>query len=197
MTSGIHLGTRTGSGRTAVALPIWAPRAIRIGVLGESLFGRLLACRLVAAGAEVTAVTRGPSLWAPLASACGPRLTVTDSTVPWPGNQVTAPGSGPGPRALVTDLPRAPSRPTADGAWTTLVHITRRPPARSTHWSEADAVIVLGAAHAEGVAPVLGAEARELAASLAPGEIALFRHGAAVVLRPDIAPAETALLRPD
>ncbi|MYV60898.1 hypothetical protein GTW37_16840 [Streptomyces sp. SID4931] len=192
--SGIHLGTdRAGA---PVTLAVLGPRAIRIGVLGESLFGRLLACRLVAAGAAVTAVTRGPSLWTPLQAACGARLAVTEDPGAWPPCHGAAPGPGPGPQALVTDLRRPPGRAVGEGPWTTVVHVARRAPARSAHWQRPDAVLVLGAPYADAVAPVLGPDAGRLTASLEQGEIALFRPGRADALRPDIAPAETSLLRP-
>ncbi|MFD9847911.1 hypothetical protein R1Y80_04670 [Streptomyces sp. JL1001] len=192
--TGIHLGSdRAGS---PVTLAVLGPRAIRIGVLGESLFGRLLACRLVAVGAAVTAVTRGPSLWTPLRAACGARLTVAEDPGSWPSCPGAAPGSGPGPQALVTDLRRPPGRAVGEEPWTTVVHVVRRAPARSVHWQRPDAVLVLGAPYADAVTPVLGSDAGRLTASLEQGEIALFRPGGVAALRPDIAPAETALLRP-
>ncbi|WP_257579384.1 hypothetical protein [Streptomyces sp. JJ38] len=192
--SGIHLGTdRTGQ---AVTLPAFGPRSIRVGVLGESLFGRLLACRLVATGAAVTAATRGPALWTPLQAACGERLTVSEAATAWPPGPATAPGAGPGPQALVTDLRRPPGAPAHPRAWTTVVHVTRRAPARSAHWRQPDAVLVLDAGYADAVTPVLGEAAGRLTASLAQGEIAMFRPTGADILRLDIAPAETALLRP-
>lgn len=192
--TGIHLGTdRTGA---PVTLAPYGPAGTRIGVLGESLFGRLLACRLVATGAAVTALTRGPSLWTPLGAACGTRLTVTDDAGAWPPRPGAAPGSGAGPQALVTDLRKPPGRAVGQAAWTTVVHVVRRAPARCVHWQQPDAVLVLGASYADSVTPVLGPEAGRLTESLAHGEIALFRPGGADVLRPDIAPAEASLLRP-
>ncbi|MCX2968570.1 MULTISPECIES: hypothetical protein [Streptomyces] len=191
---GIHLGTdRQGA---PVALPGLGPGGTRVGVLGESLFGRLLACRLVAVGAAVTAATRSPSLWTPLRAACGDRLQVTGDAGGPPGAPGTPPGVGAGPRALVTDLRTPPAATAADGPWSTVVHVTRRPPARSRHWQRLDAVLVLDARYADAVTPVLGTPAGRVVGALAQGEVALFRPGGTDVLRLDIAPGETALLTP-
>ncbi|MEE1926740.1 hypothetical protein V1J52_00840 [Streptomyces sp. TRM 70351] len=192
--SGVHLGAdRVGR---PVTLPGAGPRGTRIGVLGESLFGRLLACRLVAVGARVTAATRVPDQWTLLEAACGDRLAVTGDAGGWPDTPGEPPDAGDGPQALVTDLRRPPATAAADGPWTTVVHVTRRPPARSGHWQRLDAVLVLDAGYADAVTPVLGEGAGRLAGGLAQGEIALFGPGGADVLCLDIAPAETSLLTP-
>jgi hypothetical protein len=77
-----------------------------------------------------------------------------------------------------------------------VLHVTRSAPGRSAFWSSADAVLVLGAAFAGAAGSTLGEHAAAFAGGLAGGEIALFRPTGAYVLRPDIAPAEIALLTP-
>lgn len=192
--TGVHLGT-DGQGRP-VTLPALGPHAVRIGVLGESLFGRLLASRLLAAGAQVTAVTRGPALWSALGEAAGGRLVLAEDTGRWPPRTPEPPGVGEGPQALVSDVRRPPPSPRGGGRWCTTVHVRRQVPKHGAFWHQLDAVLALGAGFADAVAPVCGTDAARTTARLAPGEIALFRGAATHVLRPDIAPGETALLTP-
>ena len=192
--TGIHLGTdRSGQ---PVALPAPGPAGTRIGVLGESLFGRLFALRLLAVGAQVTAATRGPDHWAGVAAAAGDRLAVHDTIPAWPPRPPAPPTVADGPQALVCDLRRAPHVALAAGPWRTVLHVARNAPRRSAFWLAADAVLALDANFAEPVERVLGADAARLTAGLAPGEIALFRATGAEILRPDISPGETALLTP-
>ncbi|GAA1916458.1 hypothetical protein GCM10009716_27110 [Streptomyces sodiiphilus] len=192
--TGIHLGTaRSGA---PVTLPAPGPAGFRAGVLGESLFGRLFALRLLAVGARVTAATRVPEQWTSLSEAAGPRLTITDSPAGWPPEEPAPPTVGGGPQALVSDLRRPPPASTASGTWRTVLHVTRGAPRRSVFWNSTDAVLVLDARFAEAAGRVLGQRAAAAAGALRPGEIALFRGGGAEVLRPDISPGETALLTP-
>lgn len=192
--AGVHLGTdRSG---VPVSLPAPGPAGTRIGVLGESLFGRLFALRLLGVGAQVAAATRVPERWAALHAAAGDRLTVTATTDGWPAHPAAPPSVAAGPQALVCDLRRPPPARTAAGPWRTVLHVTRSAPRRSLFWSGTDAVLALDAQFAEGVGRVLGGQAAQLTASLGHGEIVLFRGDGAVVLRPDIAPGETALLTP-
>ncbi|GAB2904100.1 hypothetical protein [Streptomyces mayteni] len=192
--TGIHLGTdRAGQ---PVAIPAPGPAGMRIGVLGESLFGRLFALRLLAVGARVTAVTRVVDQWTGVAQAAGDRLSVLDTIPAWPGNPAAPPTVADGPQALVCDLRRAPHVALAAGPWRTVLHVTRAAPRRSAFWTAADAVLALDAHFAEPVERVLGPEPARVTAALAPGEIALFRPGGVDVLRPDISPGETALLTP-
>ncbi|WP_245175384.1 hypothetical protein [Streptomyces bohaiensis] len=192
--AGLHLGTdRQGD---AVSLPAPGPAGTRVGVLGESLFGRLFALRLLALGARVTAVSRVPEKWVLLQEAAGDRLQLVPSAAGWPAHEPEPPTVGDGPQVLVTDQRRAPSAAAADGQWRTVLHVTRSAPARSAFWSGADVVLALGASHAEAAGRVLGTDARRFTEELGDGEIALFRPGGRHVLRPDIAPAETELLTP-
>ncbi|NJP65741.1 hypothetical protein HCJ92_05415 [Streptomyces sp. ventii] len=192
--AGLHLGTdREGN---AVSLSAPGPTGTRIGVLGESLFGRLFALRLLGLGARVTAVTRVPDKWALLREAAGDRLTMAGTAAGWPAYEPEPPTVGDGPQVLVTDQRRAPSAAAADGHWRTVLHVTRSAPARSAFWSAADVVLALGAPFAEAAGRVLGEDARRFAEGLGGGEIALFWPDGAHVLRPDIAPAETELLTP-
>lgn len=192
--TGVHLGTDR-QGRP-VTLPALGPHAVRIGVLGESLFGRLLAIRLLAVGAQVTAVTRGPALWSALCEAAGSRLVVADDPGRWPPRKPEPPGVGEGPQALVSDARRPPPSLPDGGRWCTAVHVRRQVPRHGSFWRNLDAVLTLGSGFAEAVGPVCGRDAARATAGLAPGEIALFRGAATHVLRPDIAPGETSLLTP-
>jgi NAD(P)-dependent dehydrogenase (short-subunit alcohol dehydrogenase family) len=192
--AGIHLGTdRAGQ---PVAVPAPGPAGLRVGVLGESLFGRLFALRLLATGARVTAVSRTPEQWDGLRQAAGDRLVLAGATTGWPAEQPAPPTVGGGPQALVCDLRRPPAAALADGDWRTVLHVTRAAPPRSAFWAAPDAVLALDARFAEPVARLLGEEAARVTAELVPGEIVLFQAGGAHLLRPDISPAETALLTP-
>ncbi|WP_227870172.1 MULTISPECIES: hypothetical protein [Streptomyces] len=192
--AGLHLGTDQAGAGISLSAP--GPAGTRIGVLGESLFGRLFALRLLGLGAEVTAVSRVPDKWALLREAAGDRLNVTDSVAGWPAHAPGPPTVGHGPQALVSDLRRAPSASAADGAWRTVLHVTRSAPRRSAFWASADVVLVLGAHFAEAAGRALGGDAERFASELGDGEIALFWSAGAHTLRPDIAPAETVLLTP-
>jgi hypothetical protein len=101
-----------------------------------------------------------------------------------------------GPQALISDLRRPPAGAAADGPWRTVLHVTRSAPARSAFWASADGVLVLGSSFAAAAGRALGPGAATFAGRLAEGEIALLWPTGAHVLRPDIAPAETALLTP-
>lgn len=180
-----------------VTLPAVGPRGTRIGVLGESLFGRLLACRLLAVGVQVTAVTRGPPLWKPLCEAAGERLVLADHPGSWPPHAPQPPGSGRGPQALISDRRRPPPVPTGSGRWCTVAHVRRQPPRHAGFWNALDVLLALGDSFAAAVAPIAGDGAAEVTAGLAPGEVAMFWRGASTVLRPEIAPGETALLTPE
>ncbi|MEU7316442.1 hypothetical protein [Streptomyces sp. NPDC007083] len=191
--AGIHLGTdRTGRSVTLRAV------GVRIGVLGESLFGRLLACRLLAIGVQVTAVTRGPALWGTLGDAAGDRLLLDDDPGSWPSRAPQPLGVDNGPQALISDVRRAPPVPAREGSgrWCTAVHVRRQAPRHGGFWHGLDALLALGPSFAGAVLPVAGEYAAQVTASLEPTEIVLFRAGATEILRPDIAPAETALLTP-
>ncbi|WP_019546810.1 hypothetical protein [Streptomyces sulphureus] len=189
---GLHLGSdRAGA---PVTLPVLGRRATRIGVLGESLFGRLIASRLVAAGFLVTGATRGPNLWEPLREAAGGRLVLAENQGTWPSRACEPPGVGLGPQALVSDV-RRPPPVLLDARWSTAVHVRRQVP-RGGFWQSLNAVLALGSSFADAVVPVCGAEAARVTESLTPGEVALFRDGHSRVLRLDIAPAETAMLTP-
>lgn len=190
--AGVHLGTDQAGSGISLAAP--GPGGTRIGVLGESLFGRLFGLRLLGLGAQVTAVTRVPEKWRALREAAGDRLTVTDTATGWPFHTPAPPSVDAGPQALISDLRRAPT--SATGPWRTVLHVTRAVPARSAFWSSADVVLVLGAPFAEAAGRALGRQAGEYAAKLGEGEIALFWPTGAHVLRPDVAPAETSLLTP-
>ncbi|WP_240796531.1 hypothetical protein [Streptomyces sp. RFCAC02] len=193
--AGVHLGTDR-QGR-AVALPAPGPAGIRIAVLGESLFGRLFALRLLAVGACVTAATRAPAQWAGIRQAAGDRLVIAGHTGAWPPQPAAPPTVDSGPQALVCDLRRAPHTALAAGPWRTVVHVTRTAPRRSAFWAAAEAVLALDAQFADAVEQVLGTDAARVAAGLTPGEIVVFhRGGGCDVLRPDISPGETALLTP-
>ncbi|RKN45954.1 hypothetical protein D7294_03790 [Streptomyces hoynatensis] len=191
--AGIHLGTdRAGQ---ALALPGPGPGGARVGVLGDTLFGRLFALRLLAVGAAVTAATRAPAAWQGLRAVAGERLRVTGGHGDWPPLPAAPPGPGGAPQALVSELPRPPAAALAAGPWRTVVHVSTAPP-RSPFWTEPDAVVVLDAQLAAAAGRLLGAEAARATGALAPGEILLIRGGAGYVLRPDIAPAENAVLTP-
>ncbi len=190
--AGLHLGT-DATGR-AVALPAPGPAGTRIGVLGDALFARLVALRLLAVGARVTAATRTPEPWAGLVQAAGGRLDVAASVPAWPGRTPAPPTVDDGPQALVSTLRRPPSRATANGPWRTVVHVANAAPPRSGFWVAPDAVIVLDRRLAEAADRLLGAEAARSTASLAPGEIALFHPHGIHVLRIDVTPPEDALL---
>ncbi|WP_245246445.1 hypothetical protein [Streptomyces lonarensis] len=192
--AGLHLGTDRQGDAVSLAAP--GPSGTRVGVLGESLFGRLFALRLLGLGARVTAVSRVPDKWALLREAAGDRLLLAASAAGWPSSEPEPPTVGDGPQVLVTDQRRAPSAAAADGQWRTVLHVTRSAPARSAFWSAADVVLALGAPFGEAAGRVLGADARRFTERLGDGEIALFRPDGAHVLRPDIAPAETELLTP-
>ncbi|MFR9722225.1 hypothetical protein ACL02R_02480 [Streptomyces sp. MS19] len=193
--AGVHLGTDV-SGRS-VALPAPGPAGIRVAVLGESLFGRLFALRLLAVGARVTAATRSPDQWAGVRQAAGDRLVLTGQTGAWPPQPPAPPTVDAGPQALVCDLRRPPHVALAAGSWRTVLHVTRTPPRRSAFWTAAEAVLALDAQFAQGVQQILGERAAEVTAALTPGEIVVFhRAGGCDVLRPDISPGETALLTP-
>ncbi|GAB2886053.1 hypothetical protein [Streptomyces mayteni] len=192
---GVHLGTDP-VGRP-VTLPAPGPAGTRICVLGESLFGRLIALRLLALGARVTAATRVPEQWPAIARAAGDRLTVTDDVVGWPADPPAPPSVAGGPQALVCDQRRPPPARLADGRWRTVVHVSRGAPRRSVFWSTADVVLALDARFAEAAGRVLGAEAARRTASLTAGEIVVFRReGGTEAVRPDISRGETALLTP-
>ncbi len=192
--SGIHLGTTT-DGRP-VALPAPGPAGTRIAVLGEPLFVRLVALRLLAVGAHVTAATRDVDPWKVVSEAAGERLLVTDDPAPWPRHTPAPPTVDAGPQALVTDLRRAPSAALADGPWRTVVHVTPTVPRRTGFWNDPDVLLALSAGYAEQVGQVLGREAAHHTAQLASGQIICFRPTATEILRPDISPGEKALLTP-
>lgn len=196
--AGIHLGTDR-AGRP-VSVPALGGTGTRIGVLGESLFGRLFALRLLAAGARVTASTRVPDQWSGVRLAAGDRLEFADGEGigDWPDRTPAPPTVESGPQALISDRRRPPPAASAAGPWRTVLHVTRAVPRHSRFWGGADAVLTLDAQFAPMAARVLGEDAGRLAAALAPGEIALFRPaaGTAEVLRPDVSPGETALLTP-
>ncbi|WP_240796146.1 hypothetical protein [Streptomyces sp. RFCAC02] len=192
--AGVHLGTDR-AGR-AVTLPI-GPEPRRVAVLGESLFGRLFGLRMLAVGARVTAATRVPDQWQSIARVAGDRLTVADGVSGWPARQPAPPTREGGPQVLVCDLRRPPSAALADGPWRTVLHVTRDAPRRSHLWSEPDALLALDARFAGTAGRLLGGGAARVTASLAPGEIALFRSSGSEILRPDVSPGETALLTPD
>ncbi|WP_062214257.1 hypothetical protein [Streptomyces sp. NBRC 109706] len=192
--TGVHLGT--GSAGQPVALPGPAPDGVRVGVLGESLFGRLFALRLLGVGARVTAATRVPDQWRGVALAAGDRLGVTDGVTRWPSHPPTGPSVGEGPQALVCDLRRPPSAALADGPWRTVVHVTRNPPRRSTFWARVRVVVALDAQFAGEAARLLGPPAGAVVEALPPGQVAVFHDGVAETVRPDISPGENALLTP-
>jgi hypothetical protein len=192
--AGIHLGT--GRDGRPVSLPAPGPAGTRIAVLGEALFGRLMALRLLAAGAQVSADTRVPEEWQWIRRAAGDGLSLTDEPGAWPARRPAPPGLGAGPQALISDRRRPPPAAAAAGAWRTVLHVTRTAPRRVGFWSDPDALLALDASHAEAVGHLLGGEAARHTAQLAQGEIILFRPTATEVLRPDIAPGETALLTP-
>ncbi|MDT0305684.1 hypothetical protein RM780_01730 [Streptomyces sp. DSM 44917] len=193
--AGVHLGTAR-DGRP-VALPGPGPAGSRIAVLGDPLFARLVALRLLAVGARVTAATRAPGPWRALQTAAGERLTVAEEAEAQPVPPPAPPAVDDGPQALVSELRRPPSAASAAGAWRTAVHVAPAAPRRSAFWTAPDALLALDARFAEGAGAALGEEAARATAALAPGDILLFRPGAGpMVLRPDIAPGETALLTP-
>ncbi|GAB2907122.1 hypothetical protein [Streptomyces mayteni] len=192
--AGVHLGTNR-DGRV-VTLPA-GPAPTRIAVLGESLFGRLFGLRMLAVGARVTAATRVPDQWRPLARVAADRLTVADGVAAWPpGPPPAPPAQEGGPQALVCDLRRPPSAALANAPWRTVLHVTRDAPRRSYFWSAPDALLALDARFADTTGRLLGEEAARRTASLSPGEIILFRPTGTEILRPDISPAETTLLTP-
>ncbi|UCM89401.1 hypothetical protein [Streptomyces marincola] len=193
--AGVHLGT-TAAGQP-VSLPAPGPGGTRVAVLGESLFGRLFALRLLGVGARVTAATRVPDQWVSLGQAAGDRLVVTDGVGGWPTAPPAPPTVADGPQALMCDLRRAPPAGLAEGPWRTVLHVTRNAPRRSVFWSAAHVVLALDARFADPVGRLLGEDAARRTAALAAGEIILFRRGAAAeVLNLDISPGETALLTP-
>ncbi|RKN10970.1 hypothetical protein D7319_07495 [Streptomyces radicis] len=194
--AGVHLGTGRDGRPVRLAAP--GPAGVRIGVFGESLFGRLFALRLLAVGARVTAATRVPEQWTGLAGAAGDRLVIGDSAAGWLRHVPAPPTVGAGPQALVCDQRRPPPAATAEGPWRTVLHVTRGAPRSSAFWGSAHAVLALDAQFADAVGRILGDRAARATAALAPGEIALFTPGAGhEVLHPDIAPGETALLTPN
>ncbi|WP_244502555.1 hypothetical protein [Streptomyces oceani] len=175
-------------------LPVGGSSGMRIGVLGESLFGRVLACRMIAVGIQVTAATRGPVLWRALSEAAGSRLVLGTEEGSWPPHPPRPPGVGQGPQGLVSDVRRPPPVSAGGGSWCTVVHVRREAPRHGSFWRTLDALLTLGTDFAETVGPVAGEQAVRVTSSLRPGEIALFRAGGARVLRPDVSPAEAALL---
>lgn len=193
---GIHLGT--GRDGRPVALPCPRPEGTRLAVLGEPLFGRLVALRLLATGSVVTAATRDPGPWLNLRRVTGDRLAFADDPAAWPRRTPAPPGVASGPQALVSDQRRAPSSALASGPWRTVLHVTRDAPRGAAFWHRPDVLLALGAEYAETVGRHLGPEAADLTGRLAPGEIVLFRPATqvATVLRPDFAPGEHALLTP-
>ncbi|MFD5319626.1 hypothetical protein [Streptomyces sp. NPDC127098] len=191
--AGVQLGT-SRDGRV-VTLPA-GPAPTRVAVLGESLFGRLFGLRMLAVGARVTAATRVPDQWRPLARVAGDRLTIADRVTAWPTLPPAPPAQEGGPQALVCDLRRPPPATLANGPWRTVLHVTRDAPRRSYFWSAPDALLALDARFADTTGRLLGAEAARLTATLAPGEVILFRPTGTEILRPDISPAETTLLTP-
>ncbi|ONK16070.1 hypothetical protein [Streptomyces sp. MP131-18] len=192
--AGIHLGTDR-DGRP-VALPCPRPEGTGIAVLGESLFGRLIALRLLATGVVVTAATREPGQWRSIRHAAGERLAFSEDPAAWPRHAPAPPAVDAGPQALVSDQRRAPSSAVAAGPWRTVLHVTRTIPRGAAFWHRPDVLLALGAEYAEAVGRLLGPEAAHLTARLAPGEIVLFRPTATEILRPDIAPGESAVLTP-
>ncbi|MDT0341293.1 hypothetical protein [Streptomyces litchfieldiae] len=191
---GIHLGTAR-DGRP-VALPCPRPEAICIAVLGEPLFGRLVALRLLATGAMVTAATREPGPWRGIRHAAGEQLAFTDDPAAWPRHTPAPPGVDAGPQALVSDQRRPPPAAVTAGPWRTVLHVAPSLPRGSAFWRRPHVLLALGAEHAEAIGRLLGPEAARLTSGLAPGEIVLFRPTATEILRPDIAPGENALLTP-
>ncbi|MDT0266247.1 hypothetical protein RM844_08055 [Streptomyces sp. DSM 44915] len=192
--AGVHLGA--GTAGQPVTLPAPTPEGTRIGVLGESLFGRLFALRLLGVGARVTVATRVPDQWRGVALAAGERLTVDDGIRRWPGRPPSAPSAGDGPQALVCDLRRPPAAALADGPWRTVLHVTRNPPRRSAFWAGARTVVALDAQFAEVAERLLGPAAGDFVRGLTPGRIAVFRDGAAESVGLDLSPGENALLTP-
>ncbi|MGP4109449.1 hypothetical protein ACTWP5_00850 [Streptomyces sp. 4N509B] len=192
--AGVHLGTDQGG--KPVSLPAPGPAGTRVAVLGESLFCRLVALRLLAVGVQVTADTRLPAEWRRVRQAAGGRLSFTRDPATWPALPPAPPAVGAGPQALVSDQHRPPPASAAAGPWRTVLHVTRGTPRRAGFWDAPDALLALGPTYAAAVALLLGREAGRRTARLASGEVILFRADGAEVLRPDIAPAETALLTP-
>ncbi|TDC22475.1 hypothetical protein E1265_15620 [Streptomyces sp. 8K308] len=188
----MHLGT--GRDGRPVALPCPGPTGTRVAALGESLFGRLLALRLLATGALVTAATREPGPWQGIRRAAGERLAFAEEPAAWPRHTPAPPAVDAGPQALVSDQRRAPSSALAAGPWRTVLHVTRNPPRGAAFWHRPDVLLALGAEYADAVGRLLGPEAAGLTARLTSGEVVLFRSDATEVLRPDIAPGEHEIL---
>ncbi|MEO3755873.1 hypothetical protein [Streptomyces sp. B6B3] len=193
--TGVHLGRRDNG--EPVALPVPGPAGTRVAVLGESLFVRMVALRLLAVGAHVTAATKAPYRWNAIRDVAGERLLVTEDPAPWPRATPAPPTVDAGPQVLVTDLRRAPSAALADGPWRTVIHVTRTAPRRAAFWSHPDALVALSAAQADQVGHLLGREAAHRTSQLTAGQIILFRPGSSEILRPDVSPGEKALLTPD
>lgn len=193
-TAGVRLGTnREGQ---AVVLPV-GPAPVRIAVLGEPLFGRLFALRMLALGARVTVATRMRGAWQDIAQVAGDRLTVAEGVGGWPASPSAPPGYEGGPQTLVCDRSRPPSARAVAGAWRTVLHVTQDAPRRSFFWTAPDALLALDARFADAMGRLLGKEAARLTAALPTGEVILFRPAGAEILRVDIAPAEMALLTPE
>lgn len=192
--AGIHLGT-SRDGRP-VALPVLGPRGTRVAVLGEPLFGRLTALRLLAAGAYVTADTSRPEPWRWLHQAVRTRLAFTDTARAWPLQRPAPPTVGAGPQALVSDRRHPPPADAATGAWRTVVHVTPSAPPRTGFWHDPDVLLALDRRHAETVGQLRGRQAAAQTAQLTQGEIILFLPTGTEILRPDISPGERELLTP-
>ncbi|MFW6692246.1 hypothetical protein [Streptomyces sp. MAR4 CNX-425] len=193
--AGVHLGT--GRDGRPVPLPAPGPAGSRVAVLGEPLFARLLALRLLAVGAQVTADTREPERWLRIHRAVGGRLLFAGDRTAWPPARPAPPGVGSGPQVLIGDRGRPPAAGGAvPGDWCTVVHVTDAGPPPAGFRGPLHALLALGAGHADAVGGLLGAHAAEQTAGLAPAEIVLFRAAGAEFLHVDIGPVENELLAP-
>ncbi|MFW6725088.1 hypothetical protein ACHZ98_34130 [Streptomyces sp. MAR4 CNY-716] len=192
--AGIHLGTDR-DGRP-VSLPLPGPAGRRVGVLGEPLFGRVLALRLLAVGAQVTADTREPDGWQEIRRAVGDRLSFAGDLTAWPPYRPTPPAAGPGPQVLVSDRRSPPPAHPAPSDWCTVIHIAHDEPPPAGFWRALHALLALGPRHADAVGNLLGPEAARDTAGLALSEIILFRPAGAEFLHVDISPVEKEFLTP-
>lgn len=191
--AGVQLGfDRLG---TEIVVPMVRRKPVRLGLLGPPTPARLLAYRLVSAGASVTVVSHRQPTWKPLrARVQNARLAIVDNPPPWPARPSTQPGGNPGPQAFFADLPSLPPLWLGDMPWTTVLHIADHVPAQSDFWHNAEAVIVNAPGHGRALADLFGRPDVSWVDSLPPGYLALVDRWRVALFRLALTPAENDLM---
>jgi len=121
---------------TAVAVPVFGPDQCRVGIVGDLGLAQFVALRLLGAACELTVVTGRPQAWAAVrAAAAETPFIVTDRIARWPSEGSRA------PRALLVDMPEAPTAGFGRAPWSTVLHLASEAPAASVWWQSTHVVL--------------------------------------------------------